>query len=260
MAARFYARSACLLVQQESNFSKPERSLWHFDTLNAGGINVGIRKRQCGNADEGRRGLDLPKKLPCHLTLLTAEVFDEAEATRQLNLLAIDDDGRFIGGSSSGDQNKSAEVRLELTKRTAISFVFPEYRVVLSIGLAESLFVVSPTSGRIAFDLVPSYIETLLEQLVAPIRLDGHIHFEPVIHLSVVATTPTRTFRCLVQGRVVNRDTHHQVAKHISAQLYALVQRDSFRNADGNFADSWRCGNSINQVRFVSPLLTLARD
>ena len=73
------------------------------------------------------------------------------------------------------------------------------------------------------------YIRTLLEQLVAPIRLDGHIGFEPIIHLSVVATTPRQTFICLTHGRIVSKESYQQVAEHITTQLYALVQRDSFR-------------------------------
>ena len=236
-AHRFYARSTCLLVENDSNLSMPERSLWHFDQLYAGGVQLKVKPRdgKSSNFQEGARScFDLPKALPGHLTLLTAEVFEPLKLDTLVAASTASTAAPAAAAAANNGKSKSPHsspsVRVELTPRTALSFVFQEYRVVLSIGLAESLFVVSPTSGRIAFDLVPIYIQTLLEQLVAPITLDGHIHFEPVIHLSVVATTPTRTFICLTHGRIVSKDTYQEVAKHISAQLYALVQRDSFRN------------------------------
>jgi len=215
---RFYAKSTCLLVGKGSNMSKPERSLWHYDQLYAGGVQLRVKRRK-SKAKASSSCLDLPKTLPGHLTLLTAEVFEP----EKLQQLAHNRKGRSRPTASR------LTARLELTPRTAMSFLFPEYRLVLSIGLAESLFVVSPTSGRIAFDMIPQYIHTLLKQLVSPILFDGHIQFEPTIHLSVVATTPTRAFICVLQGRIVDKTTVSDVARYIETELSALVQTENFR-------------------------------
>jgi hypothetical protein len=228
----FFAKSLCVLVEKESNFSNPDRSLWHFDQMYAGDLQLRVIRRGdvVGGGSGGGGGarlpgncFDLPKALPGHLKLLSAEVFEPGK----VNLLMAAQAN--TQGSRGARRTDLPPVRLQISLKSQVSFVFPEYRIVLSIALAESLFVVSPTSGRIAFDLVPVYIRTLLEQLVAPMCLDGHIRFEPIIHLSVVATTPTRSFICFAHGRLVNKETHQAVAENITAQLYALVQHDSFR-------------------------------
>lgn len=215
---RIYARSACILIENDANFSKPERSLWHYDQLYAGGLPLFLAASDEKAGTNATVRFDLPSTIGENLNLLTASVFEP----QKLNTI--------YSRMKSSNSSAQTEVCLEVTPRTAISFIFQEYRMVLSIGLAESLFVVSPTSGRIAFDLVSLYVKTLLKQLVSPMVMGGNIQFEPLIHLSVVATTPMRAFICLVQGRVLNRRTHQQIVEHISAQLYALVQRDSFRN------------------------------
>ena len=210
---RYYFESMCLLVDKATSLSKPERSLWHFDQFSSSGLIVKLRKLD-GNSNEPydeNRPFLLPQRLPHQqLTLVSAVPFHPL--TLQM----------------ASAPEVDVPVRMEMSPKTKVSFAFREYRVVLSIGLAESLFVVSPTSARIAFDLVPKKIETLLAQLVAPIYFNGHIQFTPVIHLTIVATTPSTRFICLTQGRLVNNKTHKSVAAYVRAQLYALVQRDSF--------------------------------
>ena len=85
---RFYARSALLLVDNEANLSKPERSLWHFDQLYAGGVALRVTQRSVDGTSTNC--FDLPKVLPGHLSLLSAEVFEPLK----LNLLVATEGGR----------------------------------------------------------------------------------------------------------------------------------------------------------------------